>query len=245
MFLDSAPSQEKRLDLKDSFNFMCRSGLACFNSCCSNKHLPLTPYDILRLKSSLHLHSDLFLDKYTNYRLDKESVFPIIAIKMKDGPDRACPFVSTSGCMVYANSPTACRLFPLGRVSGFGAGKRVSEEIFYLLDVKGCWGMDEPKAWTVEEWVKGQGLGQFIGMNDMMLDLLFHPKKESGRPLDSRQLQKVIVSCYNPDVFREFVFETKFLDFHDIDSNTRIRIKNDDMELLKLGIEYLKRSLFS
>jgi Fe-S-cluster containining protein len=245
MFLDSAPSPGKSLDLKDSFNFVCRSGLSCFNSCCREKHLPLTPYDILRLKSSLNLHSDAFLEKYTHYRLDKESGFPIIAIKMKDGPDKACPFVSSSGCMVYVDRPTACRLFPLGRVSGFGPGDVGLEEIFYLLHIKGCLGMNESKVWTVKEWVKGQRLGQYIDMNDMMLDLLFHPWKERGRPLDTKQLQKVIVSCYNLDVFRDFVFQTKFLDLYEIDNDTRLKIKNDDTELLKLGIRYLKKSLFT
>ena len=105
--------------------------------------------------------------------------------------------------------------------------------------------MNEPRAWTVKEWVEGQGLGQFIEMNDMMLDLLFHPGKKSGCPLDSKQLQKVIVSCYNLDVFRDFVFETKFLDLYEIDYDTRIKIRNDDTELLKLGVRYLKRSLFT
>ena len=79
MLLESVPPPEKRLQLFDSFAFSCHKNLACFNTCCRKKHLPLTPIDVLRLKGSLNLHSDSFLDKYTAYQLDQESGFPIIS----------------------------------------------------------------------------------------------------------------------------------------------------------------------
>ncbi|MBW2118939.1 MAG: YkgJ family cysteine cluster protein [Deltaproteobacteria bacterium] len=115
MFLESAPSPEKCLDLKDTFAFSCHKDLACFNACCRNKYLPLIPYDILRLKKARNLHSDEFLTRYTVYRLDHDSGFPIISLKMGDAPEKACPFVTPEGCSVYNDRPMACRLFPLGR----------------------------------------------------------------------------------------------------------------------------------
>ena len=60
MFLEDMPARENHLGLKDSFTFKCHKGLSCFNTCCRNKLLPLTPYDVLRLKGALGLHSDVF-----------------------------------------------------------------------------------------------------------------------------------------------------------------------------------------
>ncbi|MCD6297338.1 MAG: YkgJ family cysteine cluster protein [Deltaproteobacteria bacterium] len=244
MFLEPAPSSEKCLDLKDTFAFSCHKDLACFNTCCRNKHLPLTPYDILRLKNALNLHSDEFLSRYTVYSLDQDSGFPIISLGMGDAPQKACPFVAPEGCRVYNDRPMACRLFPLGRLSGIDHGRMAKEEFYYLLDIPGCLGFGEKKIRTVEEWRNNQGLLPYTEINDRMLDLVFHPGRDRTKPLDERQLQKVMVACYNLDVFREFVFETGFLDSYEIDKETCSKIKNDDTDLLNLGFAYLGRALF-
>ena len=49
---------------------------------------------------------------------------------------------------------------------------------------------------------------------------------------------------YNIDKFREFVFESSFLKRFDIDEKTLIKIKNDEIELLQFGVEWLKGILF-
>ena len=59
--------------------FRCYPGISCFNACCRNKHLPLSPYDVLRLKRALRLDSDTFLVEYAVYALDSRSGFPVIS----------------------------------------------------------------------------------------------------------------------------------------------------------------------
>ena len=49
---------------------------------------------------------------------------------------------------------------------------------------------------------------------------------------------------YNIDKFREFVFESSFLKRFDIDEKTLEKIKNDEIELLQFGVEWLKGILF-
>jgi Fe-S-cluster containining protein len=244
MFLESAPSPEKCLDLKDTFAFSCRKNLACFNTCCRNKHLPLTPYDILRLKNALNLHSDEFLSRYTVYRLDQNSGFPIISLGMGDTPQKACPFVAPEGCRVYKDRPMACRLFPLGRSSGINRDSMKKEAFYYLLDIPGCLGFDEKQIWNVKEWRDNQGLFPYAEINDRMLALVFHDRRDRAKPLNENQLQKVMVACYNLDLFREFVFKTGFLDLYEIDKETVTKIEEDDTSLLKLGFAYLERVLF-
>ena len=244
MFLDSVPSPEWRLHLNDTFTFSCHSDLACFNKCCRNKHLPLTPYDVLRLRNSVGLDSNEFLSMYTLYWIDPGSGFPVVCLKMEDTPEKNCPFVGESGCKVYEDRPTACRLFPLGRASGVGPDRATRDEFFFRLDAPGCLGVKEKRLWDVKAWQDCQGLYPYTEMNDRMLDLLFHPKRDRTRPLDESQLQKVMVACYNLDLFREFVLETRFREIYEIDERTCSRVIEDDKSLLDLGFAYLRQGLF-
>jgi hypothetical protein len=49
---------------------------------------------------------------------------------------------------------------------------------------------------------------------------------------------------YNIDKFRQFVFESSFLERFDVDEKTLQKIKQDDVALLNYGIEWLKEILF-
>jgi Fe-S-cluster containining protein len=244
MFLESPPPQEERLKPDDTFNFSCHSELSCFNTCCRNKHLPLTPYDILRIESNLNIHSDDFLARYVVYRPDPESGFPILSIKMIH-EEAVCPFVTSQGCAVYHDRPTACRLYPLGRSSGIDPKEDKPEEFYSLLHITRCDGLKEDKAWTVAQWVNNQGLSPYIVMNDKMLDILFHPRRDPQVPLSESQQQKVMVACYNLDIFHEFVFETPFLKQFGVDDSTADQVKTDNDALLTLGFAFLKRTLFA
>ena len=243
MFLDSAPAAEKRLGLTDTFCFSCHNGLSCFNQCCRNKHLPLTPYDILRIRKALGLHSDYFLEQYALYRLDPLSGFPILSVKMGEGTGE-CPFVGSEGCTIYDDRPTACRLYPLGRSSGVGQNGTLPEAFFYLLDTPNCHGIKEERIQSVADWQEEQGLGPYIQMNDRMLGLLFHPRRDRGVHLNQGQQQKVLVACYNIDLFREFVFKSGLAEAYRIEPSARNRMMKDDSALLDLAFAYLDQTLF-
>jgi len=49
---------------------------------------------------------------------------------------------------------------------------------------------------------------------------------------------------YNIDKFREFVFGSTFLQRFKVDAQTQEKIKNDDIELLNFGVEWLKEIFF-
>ena len=49
---------------------------------------------------------------------------------------------------------------------------------------------------------------------------------------------------YNIDKFRQFVFESTFLDRFDVNAETQEKLKTDDVELLKFGVNWLKEILF-
>jgi uncharacterized protein len=161
------------------------------------------------------------------------------------GENAVCPFVTSKGCAVYHDRPTACRLYPLGRSSGIGQKESKPEEFFSLLQINHCHGLSENKSWTVSGWVKDQDLSPYIHMNDKMLEILFHPRRNPSTPLSESQQQKVMVACYNLDIFREFVFETPFLNQFEVDDNTAQGVKTDDTALLTLGFAFLKKALYA
>jgi hypothetical protein len=49
---------------------------------------------------------------------------------------------------------------------------------------------------------------------------------------------------YNLDKFREFVFESSFLDRYEVDETALNKIKDDEIALLKFGLTWLKWLLF-
>ncbi len=245
MLINSLPDPHNRLYPGNAFRFSCRKDLACFGTCCRNRDITLTPYDVLRLKNALKLHSDDFLSRHTLYRMDPASGFPVISLKMGEDEKRLCPFLEAEGCSVYKDRPTACRLFPLARASGIQQDSAIQDEFFFMLDAPGCIGKNEEKAQDLREWLSSQGMEIYRTINDKMLHLLFHPDRKPEVPLSDSQLQKVIVACYSLDTFREFVFKTKFLQSYILDKRTRSLIEKDDLQLLLLGFSYLKASLFS
>ncbi|MBI5583589.1 MAG: hypothetical protein HY892_07175, partial [Deltaproteobacteria bacterium] len=65
----------------NAFSFACHSDLACFNECCRDLKLVLTPYDILRLKKHLGLPSMDFLDRYGEIQAGTHNNFPGVFLK--------------------------------------------------------------------------------------------------------------------------------------------------------------------
>ena len=42
-----------RMDLDSTFKFSCHPKVSCFNQCCRDVNIFLTPYDVLRMKKRL------------------------------------------------------------------------------------------------------------------------------------------------------------------------------------------------
>jgi len=197
------------------------------------------------MKHSLNISSDRFLTAYSLYRLDPETGFPIISLKMLEKEGAPCPFVTPEGCSIYSDRPTACRLFPLGRASAIEAHQPGgAEEFFFLLDIPGCQGFESEQNLSIKAFLRDQDLTPYLTMNNQMLSLIFHERRDRKKPLSDRQLQNIIVSCYNLDMFKEYIFETVFLQTVDIPAETLNQIKQDDEALLNFAFDYLRQVLF-
>ena len=58
--------------------------------------------------------------------------------------------------------------------------------------------------------------------------------------LDEKKQFQFYMASYDIDSFRRFVFDSRFLDVFDIDDEMVEKIKNDDIELIKFGVKYIK-----
>ena len=228
----------------NTFAFRCHKGIECFTRCCADLNLVLTPYDIIRLKNRLGMSSEDFLNKHTDTTMDRHQRFPMVKLIMNQDEKRKCPFVSSDGCTIYEDRPGACRIYPLGRAATKPDVQRDTREKFFIVDEKHCLGFHEEKEWTIEEWLKNEGLDEYNAMNDQWLEIITS-QKDLGPKKDIHQKTKMFfMASYNLDRFREFVFGSKFFKLFDVEPNLMERLASNDVELMKFAFEWLKFSLF-
>ena len=227
-----------RLGRDAPFTFACHPGVSCFNHCCADVNIFLSPYDVLRLKKRLGLESDAFLDKYALMLVQKDMKTPVLALHMSDDEAKTCPFLTDEGCGVYADRPWPCRMYPLGLASPEEAIEE--EEFFFLLKEDVCLGHDSGTEWTVSEWMADQEIEEYNEFGELYKAIALHPKIQQGRPLDPKQIDMFFTACYDLDKFRRFLFETSFFGKFDVAPETVERLKTDDVELLRLGFRWIR-----
>jgi len=234
-----------RLSANSKFKFECHKGVKCFTKCCRDINIALTPYDIIRLKNRLQLSSDEFLAMYTVPRLLEKTDLPMVTLRMMDDDLKSCAFVTDNGCIIYEDRPTTCRYYPLG-VASLSHREGVDDEGFYFfVNEPHCLGFEEQKEWTVREWRKDQGVDIHDEINAGWTDLVV--RKRSFPPnlkLVEESKKMFFLISYNIDKFKQFVFESSFLNRYNIDDATVKKIKEDEVALLKFGLNWLKDVLY-
>jgi Fe-S-cluster containining protein len=233
-----------RLTRDDSFSFECRLGVPCFNDCCGDVNIFLTPYDIIRLKKALGLTSGEFLSKHTISPFDKNLTYPVILLKMEEDEKKSCPFVTKEGCRVYADRPWSCRMYPLGLASPREASEKLDQEFYFLLREAVCRGYEEGKRWTVSEWLEDQGIREYDEMGEHFKDITLHRFFEEGTHITPEKLEMFFLACYDIDRFREFLFGSSFFEKFEVDLDMRQKMQSDDVELLHFGYRWLRFALF-
>jgi Fe-S-cluster containining protein len=233
-----------RLTKESTFSFKCHKGVPCFNECCRDVNIFLTPYDIVRLRRNLKISSTEFLRKYTASPFDKNLKYPILQLLMGDDEKKKCPFVEAAGCSVYPNRPWACRIYPLGLASPGDEPRQPAEPFFFLLREDICKGFLENRTWTVAEWLKDQGIDEYDRMGEYFKDVTTHKFFREGGQLTPQKIEMFFLASYDIDRFRDFLFESSFFDRFDYDAAAQNRLKTDDLELLRFGADWLKFALF-
>jgi uncharacterized protein len=232
----------KKLSENSTFSFHCYPGISCFNKCCRNLNLFLYPYDVVRLKSNLRISSGDFLEKHVDVVLRAGSYFPDVLLRMDEEREMVCPFLSDSGCQVYPDRPDACRTFPVEQGMIFDPRKKEARLIHYFRPPDFCKGQFETQVWTPKTWEKDQDAEKYHKMTAQWAELkgLFQDSPWGNQGPDGQKAKMAFMATYNIDSFRNFVFSSTFLKRYKLKSAIVKKIKNNDIELLKLGFEWVK-----
>ncbi len=232
----------RKLTLDDVFEFACFPGISCYNLCCYDVNLVLSPYDFLRMRKALGLSSREFIEKYAELYLGDVTQLPVISVRMQQH-DFACPFLRKEGCSIYPDRPASCRTYPLARFTGKDEeGKPF--EIYRIIQETHCKGHFEKRPITVREWIKEQGLEPYYFFNDLFGEIVF-ARQRMDRPLSADELDLIYNACYGLETFLDFVEKNKTAFRKAGFSEEEIsQALNTEEDLLKLGLEFLKRTIF-
>ena len=234
-----------RLGPEDTFRFACHPGVSCFNKCCADVNIFLSPYDVLRMKRRLGMKSGDFLDKYALMPVHKAMKTPVVVLRMSDNEAKSCPFLTEGGCGIYSDRPWPCRMYPLGLAAQKDTpdGWR-GERFYFLLQEESCQGWDEPKEWTVRQWLEDQGIEEYDLWGEQFKELTLHKFFEQGGVLSPEKMHMLFTACYDLDSFREMVFESTMLQRFDVDEDFIEEMRYDDEGLLRFAYLWLRFSLF-
>ncbi len=225
-------------------NFRCYPGIGCFTRCCSGIKILLSPYDIYALKKRLGLTCAEFLSTYTYQSFIEKSMLPIPVLKMKDDENNSCPFVTSEGCTVYTDRPLTCRYYPIGMGIMKQYDKKTGTNFFIKVKEDHCLGHNEDKEWTIDEWRADQGSDVYDEVNNDWMEVVLKAKTLGTVEFSPKSLELFYMVSSNLDDFKRFVFESNFLKAYKIEPGVVQKMQEDEIELLKFSLSWLRFTLF-
>jgi len=237
---DSQELEPIPLTLETRFSFRCHPGVPCFNACCAQTTIILSPYDVLRLKKRLQLTAAEFLQRYARRLADDFSGLPLVILDFQ-GEDRVCPFAGPAGCQVYEDRPATCRFYPVGVASGWSDVGY--EETYVSIQEDLCLGFAESGVWTVQSWIADQGLEPYLEPDRQWKSIMLQIGLRPDKPVSAKFKDHYFQTAYDLDEFRRYVFDTDFLKVFVVEPDLQARLREEDEELLRFAFRYLNYML--
>ena len=240
-----SPVVPQMCDGGKTIQFRCRKGIACWNACCSNIDISLTPYDILRLKQRLGITSNDFLLHYTlPYEMEQNGIAGVKLRPVENGT--ACQFMTPDGCSVYNDRPAACRYYPVALLSMRKQDEFTDTVSYALVKEEHCLGHNEPRKITIDAYRHEQGLEEYDELARGWRQLILKKKSSGpsvGKP-SKRSLQLYFMVCYDLDTFRSFMTSAGFTELYDLPAEEAHNMLADDTALMLFGFRFLRQVLF-
>lgn len=233
-FLDSLP----RLSKDSKLSFQCDPSVPCFNRCCGDLNLALSPYDVLRLRFHLNIDSKTFIGKYATVSTLQGNHFPALSLRMTDNREKSCPFVTDAGCSVYRHRPGACRVYPLGRGASIDEQGDIHEE-YVLVREPHCLGFATSEQLSVSTYLEQQGMEPYVEFDNLYIQLMQH-WNQHGHPLPKPLFGKVFIAVYRPDNLHLIHSD----DRAPLSSSTSSPTLKDAEDVLKHAIQWLETQIF-
>ena len=241
----SSPVEPVQLGEADTFRFRCHQSIACFNKCCENIDILLTPWDIVRMARHFGITTREAIDRYTvDFPMDGKGM-PGLKLARKEGAT-ACAHLTPDGCGIYADRPAACRYYALGTVALRKKDSAVVEDSYFVVKEAHCLGHAEPHEQTIAQYRAEQGVAAYDEANREWREVVL--KKRSSGPTvgvpPARSYELFFLASYDLDGFRQFLLSERFANVFDVDPQTREAIATDDAACLRFAMRFLKQSLF-
>ncbi|MBI5785332.1 MAG: YkgJ family cysteine cluster protein [Rhodocyclales bacterium] len=243
--IPGSPVVPKMVGPEHVIQFSCHKGIGCWNACCSNIDISLTPYDIIRMKKRLGISSTEFLREYTvPHEMEKDGIAGVKFRPVDNGT--ACRFMKAEGCSVYEDRPTACRYYPVALLSMRKQDEYTDTESYALVKEDHCKGHEVARRVTIADYRKEQGVEEYDELARGWRQLIL--KKKSAGPaigapsLKSRQL--FFMACYDIDTFHDFVESEAFGKLFKLPAEEKAMLMADDVELMQFAFRFLKQVLF-
>ena len=232
-----------RLGPRDTFAFACHEQLDCFNQCCRNLNLFLYPYDVLRLKNRLGMTAGDFIDTHVELVLREGNHFPEVMLAMADNPEKTCPFLTASGCSVYADRSYSCRLFPVEEAVSYEAATNGgSTSLYFFRPPDFCRGGEAPRRLTPEQWIADQQAQRYVELTRQWgrIKALFADDPWQSEGPYGPRAKMAFMAAYNVDDFRDFVFQSSFLKRFKVKAAVLKKLRASDVELMLFGWQWLR-----
>jgi len=240
-----SPITPVELTANSRFQFRCHPEIACFNACCKSIDLPLTPYDILRLKRRFGMTAGEFVGRYTvPFEMDAHGM-PGLKMATKSDSEE-CIHLTEEGCGVYEDRPAACRYYALGNVGVRKKGSSEVEDAYFVVREPHCLGHEEPHKQTVAEYRREQGLIRYDEMNQRWRKLILK-KRSAGSTVGApsqRSFQLFDMCSYDLDSFRDFIQSPGFREHLEIEAEEMEELLRDEEQLLDFSLRFLAQVLF-
>lgn len=163
----------------DTFKFSCK---ACGN-CCRNRKEPilLTGYDVFRIAKGLKIETIEVVTKYTIGYVGGTSNLPVLTLKERQ--DGSCSLLRNGKCMVHANKPLVCAIYPLGRYY------LPAEKRFGYFQQNICCGTDEVH--TLEEWLDKFNIHEWDEASSLWATIITKLAEQTMKIKESKAIEKM------------------------------------------------------
>lgn len=240
-----SPIRPVQLHAADRFQFRCHKGIACFNRCCENVDILLTPWDIARMARHFGLDTRDVIDRYTvDFQMDGQGMPGLKLARREDST--ACINLTPEGCGIYADRPSACRYYALGAVSLRKKDASDVEDSYFVVKEPHCLGHDEPVTQTIAEYRASQGVDEYDDANHDWREIVLRWRSTGpavGKP-PLRSFELFFLASYDLDGFRRFVASAQFSATFDVPRAQLEVVAREDRAALRFAMGFLRQALF-
>jgi len=207
------------LEKDSSFKFTCKACGQCCHNRTEGQTIIVSPYDMFRIiKNANPEDPAVFIKKHFDFYVGHTSGLLIASLKTKDlfSGDNICTFLKKRDgslkCSIHDHKPSACRLFPLGRMIA------KEEDVIYFLqkDIHCNIGIkeEEKDEHTLREWIPDieeteEAFFEFCNMTDRLESVIVSREVNKSNKIPT-QMKNIYYKTQDEYLYRKYDYSKDF-----------------------------------